>query len=106
MTRTSRHQPGYVLIAALIFIMLASLIIMSVTQGFAAQAARTRQQARQTQLEQILLAGRDAVKAGDTSPDLTSTLPKTLQQSGYKLTQSAGTLTATSDRQTKTLTLH
>jgi hypothetical protein len=101
----SSRPRAFVMISALIFIMLTALIILAVSRGFAAQATRTRLQAQQTQLEQILLAGRDTVQAGHPSPDLTPTLPPELQQAGYKLTLSNKTLTATVALQTKTLTL-
>jgi type II secretory pathway pseudopilin PulG len=103
--RNQKQKPGFVIIAALFFVMLASLIVMAVSQGFAAQSSRTRLQAQQTQLEHLLLAGRDTVLAGNKNPDLTPTLPKDLQQAGYKLTQTQNTLTATAGHQAKSLTL-
>lgn len=108
LNRTPNRRPrAFVMISALIFITLTALIILAVSRGFAAQATRTRLQAQQTQLEQILLAGRDTVHAGNQSPDLTPTLPPELQQAGYKLTFTPAqkTLTATNGHQTRTLHL-
>ncbi len=105
-TRTSRPR-GFVIIAALFFITLTALLIMAISRGFAAESARTRQQAQQTQLEQLLLAGSDTLRAGNKSLDLTPTLPPELQQAGYRLTfnPSQNTLTATTGRQAKSLAL-
>ncbi len=107
MSRSSSRPSGFVFIAALFFVMLAGVVVMSVSRGFAAQAARTRAQGQQAQLEQILLAGRDIVNAGNATPDLSAALPDDLRHGGYQLTYSPQQrlLTAAVGKQVKTLAL-
>jgi hypothetical protein len=80
-----RRQRGFVTTMAIMLMALVAVVVATLMMRISTSARQGRQEQDQAQVEQLLLAGMDRVRGGESQPGEIA-LPRSLVEEGAKLT--------------------